>query len=655
MRNQQMIKNYPTYKGGVQWLRAWVYCRRARLRRRLDLRMSLTTAAIAIALTAAPGVVHADDGVATYAVGNFGSAGATNASVDVATGTARASYPLVFPPARAQPQPILSLQYSHVGGMSEVGKGWSLGLPVIERRGLAGGPPRFDENDVYYLSGTPLLFVCGVSGTTCSANGSFVLMPQWASGWTMYRPAVDPAYTRVFKFGDTWRVQQQSGAIMEFGVPRLAPGIPAISTGAVDYTATNVAFRWKLVGQAEAYVPPEGPKNVIGYSWVRDTTVTPKEISVLADIYYTPAVQGGNDVVTGYAHHIHFAYGTPWQGPRRRLVDEPAWLLPPPKVVTTIDVASMESGSSTRQQVRRYHLQYTTVLDRPHLVNITMEGRCSAPTLETPQSAPGRTEWILPTTQNCAYYGRGTWYQYALEAAEPMIGWISFVSPDGVGGFQPAAGPQINARSAAMVDVNRDGLADLVQSNPPRLYLNNGLLGSHSLGPGGEVWNANFVLAPQFGVAPYLDAFKDKSGLSVFGIWSQSWGAAFLYRGAGTTSAAGYQAGVYYGASPGQGSSARDGAPLALLEIAPTGNPNQWALGSRPTHLPQLPAPHVYGDLDGDGTVDILYYDDFTQQTLMALSPRTALGTITSFPSSTYTNLQLRAFPNGPKYAALAT
>jgi hypothetical protein len=142
------------------------------------------------------------------------------------------SYPLAFPPARGGPQPLVSLSYSHTGGMSEVGQGWSLGLPVIERKGLAGGPPTFAATDSYHLSGQILLYLCTVSGTTCSASNSGP-MPHWATGWQLYRPAVDSSYTRVFRSppnsaddSSTWRLQKASGEILEFGVSTIAPEGP---------------------------------------------------------------------------------------------------------------------------------------------------------------------------------------------------------------------------------------------------------------------------------------------------------------------------------------------------------------------------------------------------------------------------------------------
>lgn len=87
-------------------------------------------------------LASADETFATYASGVVGGSGAS--SVDGA-GNAAVSYPLVLPPGRGGIQPLLALHYSNNGGPSAVGVGWSLGLPSIERRGLAGGPPRLSS------------------------------------------------------------------------------------------------------------------------------------------------------------------------------------------------------------------------------------------------------------------------------------------------------------------------------------------------------------------------------------------------------------------------------------------------------------------------------------------------------------------------------
>ena len=160
-----------------------------------------------VAVLAMAGAARAQAPGVTPFAGVFGD-GAVGTGVDAATGTARASYPITLPPARGTPQPILSLGYAHTSrAITEVGSSWSLGLPVIERRAAAGGPPLFTATDVFLLSGARLVPVCVVAGTSCfpGAGSNAIPMPHWATNWRMYRPEVDSSYTRAIAMVDVNR------------------------------------------------------------------------------------------------------------------------------------------------------------------------------------------------------------------------------------------------------------------------------------------------------------------------------------------------------------------------------------------------------------------------------------------------------------------
>src|SRR5881227_2474911 len=73
-------------------------------------------------------------------------------SPDLHTGTGNFSVPIALPPGRNAFQPQLNLVYSTGQGNGFFGQGWSLGIPGVSRR-TAKGVPRYDENDVFILSG----------------------------------------------------------------------------------------------------------------------------------------------------------------------------------------------------------------------------------------------------------------------------------------------------------------------------------------------------------------------------------------------------------------------------------------------------------------------------------------------------------------------
>jgi len=579
---------------------------------------------------------------ATRGTGTFGEGHGPDAGAD-AKGTATARYPLVIPPARGAPQPILGLHYTQgATRISEVGVGWSLGLPVIERRGLAGSAPLFTDEDVYYLSGERLVQICAVTANAgCDVAGTTLPMPHWAATagpWTLYRPAVDSSYTRVFRSGDgqTWRVQKRSGEILEFGVAKIAPLATGSYGDGIDFRPTTTTpFRWRLVRQSEAFAGGANPKNIVVYAWRH---WTPNDVATLEDIFYTPPVAGGIDDTAGYAHHVHFAYAPDtWRDLRRRVVFAPPWLSEPDRTVAAIEIASKGTGA-TRELVRRYHLEWTTILGRPHLRRVILEGRCPAPVYESLVNDGRREAMLLPAGPTCPLRPGSTVYSYTpsgyftspegayVGARAPVK--ILFVDANGA----PMATPHLALNGIAMLDVNRDGLADLVQSDPPRVYINRDW--SNEASAGVRVFQAQEMALTSPG-----SCFK-KEGLTVVGAWSDLWGASWLFRAPGSVNV-------------------QDGGPTALFELRPTGT--GWDFTQRGT-VAIAPPPHLFGDVDSDGTVDKIYLDETTAvsppPTKLSLGRRRANG---APPTVGYvqhvagiTNLQLRTGNLAPRFAALA-
>ncbi len=71
---------------------------------------------------------------------------------DLYTGTGNFTIPIALPPGRNGFQPDLKLVHSTGNGNGPFGLGWSLSIPGVSRK-TARGVPRYDDRDVFILSG----------------------------------------------------------------------------------------------------------------------------------------------------------------------------------------------------------------------------------------------------------------------------------------------------------------------------------------------------------------------------------------------------------------------------------------------------------------------------------------------------------------------
>ena len=118
--------------------------------------------------------------------------------------------------------------------------------------------------------------------------------------------------------------------------------------------------------------------------------------------------------------------------------------------------------SDPRQQVRRYHLEYETLLQRSYLSSIQMEGRCESVENEPPPPTkltwyPGielRQDLLLPGDTSCPRLPKMT-FQYNTPSTQTL-------------GVAEIAGlwrwplDRWRLDAATLIDVDRDGLPDLV-------------------------------------------------------------------------------------------------------------------------------------------------------------------------------------------------
>ncbi len=144
------------------------------------------------------------------------------ATLAVGKSSGQATYEFDFDlPAGRGVSPSLALSYSSTAGVSEVGEGWALSVPMIER-GYEHGPPSFDDAvDVFK-------FRAGHDAQELVATGE-VLAP----GWTVFREKTERSFSLYLRKDNTWRVLHKDGTRLELGTsPASRRGLGARATSA---------------------------------------------------------------------------------------------------------------------------------------------------------------------------------------------------------------------------------------------------------------------------------------------------------------------------------------------------------------------------------------------------------------------------------------
>lgn len=124
-----------------------------------------------------PGVAHAQLGVSDDRVslpdgpGSMGGAG-QNTDMQANMGSMSYAVALEAPPGFAGATPSLALTYSSMAGNADVGIGWELMVPSIERH-LLRGVPRYDADDAFAVNGSEELVQVAAAGSTYTYRARF--------------------------------------------------------------------------------------------------------------------------------------------------------------------------------------------------------------------------------------------------------------------------------------------------------------------------------------------------------------------------------------------------------------------------------------------------------------------------------------------------
>ena len=392
--------------------------------------------------------------------GLSGTFGESDGSAQVVPGTGAMTYSIPFrlPEARGTAQPSLSLNYISGAGTGDAGQGWSLNIPSIERTPLAGAPKYLDPpasaakeylEDRYGYAGRALTFVCVVGGSpACPATEAAGDMPPWATGWRHYRLQVEGTFERFFLNSNrtTWIVQRRGGEILEFGVPITSPALTGPATDVQG--GTSKIFRWNLARQHDRH----GVLNTIVYSWAG----TSPERQYLRDIYYS---SGAGTTVDDFAYHVELR----WQAAAYRQYDYAPMARRRQRFrLSRVAVSSKTwADAASREMVRAYQLAYfddrafpalagqAPTYGNSSLKSVTSEGRCAVNEVSGRLPYPTSCPKLPPVTFDYQPTQLATGVAIRSEIArDPVVG------NDGL----------YNVVNSAMIDVNRDGLPDIVQA-----------------------------------------------------------------------------------------------------------------------------------------------------------------------------------------------
>jgi len=404
-------------------------------------------------------------------------------SMQLSTGTAGYSVPLTLHSARGRVQPKLDLSYSSSGGFGLAGVGWSFGAPAIARQ-TDRGVPKYDdrsswhaEQDRFVLGGSELVPICTVSSGGCSGALPSEVMPTWANGWQYFRSRIEGAFLRVFWSPDhrTWRVQGKDGNNMEFGVPLDGTAYE----GALERNpeATTEIFRWYVVRQYDGQTTASAPKLPVNPVVYRYTTLG--NSVYLSDIFDTsPAANPTSTDLSTFAHHTSVFYearpdvAVSYRGGYRTEVA---------LRVSEVDVSSKDFAGPTtaaRSMVRRYHFRYDSLAHRSLLLSAAMEGRCATAVFEN-------TQQRLPATACPRLPPMSFEYQTVQGAGQPLFDsqGYAFESFDHtVRDLDNSPPHSLDESDAGLMDVNGDGLIDLLVTAPGKYAGKHGLFLNHGTG-----------------------------------------------------------------------------------------------------------------------------------------------------------------------------
>ncbi|MBN1653113.1 MAG: hypothetical protein JXA30_04985, partial [Deltaproteobacteria bacterium] len=418
----------------------------------------------------------------------------------LSTGVATLTVPINLPAARGGVQPRLDLSYSSAGGFGLAGKGWSIGTSAISRQTDRGLPKYIDlaewrpEQDRFIFGGAELVPICTVNGSSCPGLLAGEVMPVWTDGWQYFRAHIEGSFLRFFWSPDhrTWRVQTRDGANLELGFPLDGSNYQGALEANPD--RPDEIYRWHAVRQYDANGEVNASSNPMPVNQVVYRHMTDGNSVYLTDIYDTsPAANPTTLDLSQYAHHTSIAYE---RRPDPVVSYRQGWKTAYALRVSHIDISSKPfSGSVTqrREMVRRYHLEYDSTAHDSLLLSLQVEGRCGFPVTENENELLGAT--------SCPRQPKMSFEYQRVESEAPALlddEGYAYEPFDTTVRHLPSSPPHsLDESDTALMDVNADGLPDVVVTAPGFYGGNHGLFLN---GYGGENAGIGFSVSQEMAV-----------------------------------------------------------------------------------------------------------------------------------------------------------
>ncbi len=455
----------------------------------------------------------------------------------LSSGTATFGVPIAVAPGRAGVQPSISISYSSSGGNGALGFGWGFGVPFISRQ-TDRGLPTYDDRATWHSAEDRFIYNGGQelvpvsNDAIATVDGVAATVPSDVADWQQYRARVEGGFMRFFRARDSrrWVVQSPDGSRFDFGVlPTTSSASDVDSTNAIEIDDESAAtstsakiFRWMITRSSDAH------GSTIYYRYTRD-----RGQLYLADISYVSPVACGASTVEARRDCTR-SLGE--YGARVRFVYEPrddafttytsGYPITTARRLKRVEVTAYDDTSGGRSLVRRYHLRYEDGPFHSLLSSVQVEGR---PSTDQSTTVLGATlAWeegnrsIAESSLTDAIVGdllppmRFRYSSLPARASSgesiPGFGALSTRIAD-VPGSPPNS---IDEARTELMDVNSDGLPDLVVTDPARYRTSDGQPAAGVFFNGFSGSDARPATAGTFSGAVPVPMRSDLSGVMAF-------------------------------------------------------------------------------------------------------------------------------------------
>jgi RHS repeat-associated protein len=341
--------------------------------------------------------------------------------VDLNSGSVRETIPIQVPPGTHGAAPKLAISYNSGSGDGPLGVGWSLGVSSIQCE-TEKGLPRYQGNDLLLYEGAELVPLGG---------GVYRLKNEWQ-------------YVRVQESGAGFEVDLPSGTVRRYG----------IDSSDSQITSAGQTFAWFLEDEVDLF------GNEISYFYTKDSGGYP----YLTKIQYDRQIGSAQN-------EVDFSYGP---RPDVMVDDKPTYRVTTDERLTDIRVFA---GGTL---VRHYALAYAPANTLSVLSKVTMTGaddQTALPPIQLSYSKPNlATQPVinfaagppdLPGTTADAELADmdGDGFPDIIVGDQGQQGWYRNLGGTAFGAEQmisPSPSVAIGGQGVDLVDMNHDGLVDLV-------------------------------------------------------------------------------------------------------------------------------------------------------------------------------------------------